>query len=178
MSTHVGRTEEHGDFSTANAAASLTTPAQASSLRKGGHILLQDHHPCKIAEMSTSKPGKHGHAKVKLSAYDIFTHQKYEEVKPAHAVVEVPVVTRREYLVVDIDDDDEAAAADRVKRNGFLSLFVLESGNTREDLRCPKGEVGARIMELFRKGGKDIFAVVLGAMNEELVVDVREVERL
>ena len=29
--------------------------------------------PCKIVEMSTSKTGKHGHAKVHLVALDIFT---------------------------------------------------------------------------------------------------------
>jgi translation elongation factor P/translation initiation factor 5A len=29
--------------------------------------------PCKIVEMSTSKTGKHGHAKVHMVALDIFT---------------------------------------------------------------------------------------------------------
>ncbi len=44
--------------------ASETFPSKASALRKGGYILIRNH-PCKIVEMSTSKPGKHGHAKVK-----------------------------------------------------------------------------------------------------------------
>eukprot|EP00009_Paramoeba_aestuarina_P007859 CAMPEP_0201516140 /NCGR_PEP_ID=MMETSP0161_2-20130828/7534_1 /ASSEMBLY_ACC=CAM_ASM_000251 /TAXON_ID=180227 /ORGANISM="Neoparamoeba aestuarina, Strain SoJaBio B1-5/56/2" /LENGTH=60 /DNA_ID=CAMNT_0047913163 /DNA_START=74 /DNA_END=253 /DNA_ORIENTATION=+ len=55
--------------------ADATTPAQASSLRKGGHIVIKGH-PCKVVEMSTSKTGKHGHAKVHFVAVDIFTNKK------------------------------------------------------------------------------------------------------
>ncbi len=32
--------------------------------------------PCKIVEMSTSKTGKHGHAKVNMVAIDIFTGEQ------------------------------------------------------------------------------------------------------
>ena len=34
---------------------------------------IPQNRPCKIVEMSTSKTGKHGHAKVHLVALDIFT---------------------------------------------------------------------------------------------------------
>ena len=43
--------------------ASKTYPVQCSSLRKNGYVMLKNR-PCKIMEMSTSKTGKHGHAKV------------------------------------------------------------------------------------------------------------------
>ena len=36
-------------------------------------IIISQNRPCKIVEMSTSKTGKHGHAKVHLVALDIFT---------------------------------------------------------------------------------------------------------
>ena len=158
---------EEQDFSvaaTGSANASLTTPTQASALRKGGFVLMKGH-PCKISHMSTSKPGKHGHAKVTLEAYDIFTHKKYEEISPAHANVDVPIVVRREYLLLMVD-------------GGYLSLFDNDSGETKEDVRMPVGEVREKIRKVMEKSGKDIFVVVLGAMGVEMVVDCKEVDRI
>ncbi len=51
------------DFQGGDSGASNTYPQQCSALRKGGHVIIKQR-PCKIVEMSTSKTGKHGHAKV------------------------------------------------------------------------------------------------------------------
>lgn len=51
------------DFTGAQSGAANTVPAQCSSLRKNGFVCIKGR-PCKIVEMSTSKTGKHGHAKV------------------------------------------------------------------------------------------------------------------
>jgi translation initiation factor 5A len=121
-------TEENVDFSAGESGASATFPMQCSALRKNGFVIMKDR-PCKIVEMSTSKTGKHGHAKVNLTGIDIFTGKKYEDVSPSTHNMMVPNVTRKEYALMDISDD------------GFVSLLD-DSGETRDDIKLPAGELG------------------------------------
>lgn len=72
---------------------------QCSALRKNGHVVIKGR-PCKIVDMSTSKTGKHGHAKVHLVALDIFTGKKLEDLCPSTHNMDVPNVTRKEYQLV------------------------------------------------------------------------------
>ena len=72
---------------------------QCSALRKNGFVVIKNR-PCKIVEMTTSKTGKHGHAKVHLVAIDIFTSTKLEELCPSTHNMDVPNVRRQEYLLV------------------------------------------------------------------------------
>jgi translation initiation factor 5A len=141
-----------------DAGASLTFPCQCSALRKGGYVNIKGF-PCKVVNMSTSKTGKHGHAKVNLTAVDIFTGKKYEDVVPSTHNVEVPHVRRTEYTLVDIQDD-------------FLSL-MNESGDMKEDLKVPEDEVGEQIRALFDEG-KELMITVQGAMEIEKAIQFKE----
>lgn len=55
--------------------------------------------------MSTSKTGKHGHAKCAFVAVDIFTGKKMEDLSPSSHNVDVPHVSRTDYTLLDIGDD-------------------------------------------------------------------------
>ncbi|KAL1599075.1 translation initiation factor eIF5A [Nothophoma quercina] len=148
------------DAQSADAGASQTYPMQCSALRKNGFVVIKNR-PCKIVEMTTSKTGKHGHAKVHLVAIDIFTSKKLEELCPSTHNMNVPNVRRQEYLLVDVSED------------GFLSL-MSDDGSTKDDVKLPDGEVGDKINKLFVDDGKDVSVIVLTAMGEECAIDAKE----
>lgn len=150
--------EEHETFEQTSSGASLSFPMQCSALRKNGHVLLKGR-PCKVVEMSTSKTGKHGHAKVHLVGIDIFTGKKYDDISPSTHSVEVPNVFRNEYQLLDIDD-------------GFLSL-MLPSGETKDDIKLPDNELGAQLLENF-KSGKDLLVAIVSSMGEEHALSFKE----
>lgn len=71
---------------------------QAGLVRKNGHMVIKGR-PCKVIDVSTSKTGKHGHAKCHFVAQDIFTGKKMEDLVPSSHNLAVPNVTRTEYQV-------------------------------------------------------------------------------
>jgi translation initiation factor 5A len=119
--------DEHHDvhFESTDSGASKTFPMQAGSIRKNGYIVIKGR-PCKVVDVSTSKTGKHGHAKCNFTALDIFTNKKMEDLQPSSHNCEVPNVSRTDYTLIDISDD------------GFCSLMT-DSGDTKDDLSLPKG---------------------------------------
>ena len=50
-------------------------PPPPHQVKKGGFVCIKGH-PCKVIEITTSKTGKHGHAKANITAVDIFTNKK------------------------------------------------------------------------------------------------------
>ena len=134
---------------------------QCSALRKNGHVVIKGR-PCKIVDMSTSKTGKHGHAKVHLVAIDIFTGKKLEDLSPSTHNMEVPVVKRNEYQLLDIDD-------------GFLSLMNMD-GDTKDDVKAPEGELGDSLQTAFDEG-KDLMVTIISAMGEEAAISFKEAAR-
>merc|ERR1711964_591238 len=133
--------DEH-DFGGGDAGASHTVPKQAGDLRKGGYAILKGH-PCKGVEISTSKTGKHGHAKCHLVGLDIFTGKKCEDLCPSSHNMNCPVVEKAEYSVMDVDD------------SGAISLLT-DGGEPKDDLNLPKGsDDNEKIAEEIKKGFAD-----------------------
>lgn len=153
--------EGHDDdfVAAGDAGASNTIPQQAGTIKKGGYCLLKGR-PCRIVDIAISKTGKHGHAKARFTGIDVFTGNKYEDMCPTSHNMEVPVVIRKDYTLVDITGE------------GFVSL-MSEDGDQKDDLRLPVDEVGASIRALFAEGKQSVISVI-GAMGEEKIVAAKE----
>ncbi|KAG8215264.1 eukaryotic elongation factor 5A hypusine, DNA-binding OB fold-domain-containing protein [Butyriboletus roseoflavus] len=129
--------------------------------------------------MSTSKTGKHGHAKVHLVAIDIFTGKKLvcidgsaerctpthysmfeqEDISPSTHNMDVPNVQRNEYALVNIDD-------------GYLNLMTAD-GTPKDDIKVPEGDLGTSIQKDFDEG-KELLITIVSAMNEEQAISFKE----
>jgi translation initiation factor 5A len=73
----------------------------AGTLKKGDTIII-DGAPCKISDLATSRPGKHGHAKINLVAVGILDDKKRNIVMPGHDKVEVPIIEKKTAQVLSI----------------------------------------------------------------------------
>jgi translation initiation factor 5A len=162
--------DEHETFESAVAGSAKVVPAQCSSLRKNGFAMLKGH-PCKIVDMSTSKTGKHGHAKVHLVGLDIFDNKKYEENSPSTHNMDVPLVKRVEYQLNGVSDD------------GYFSLME-EDGSMKEDIKHQEGVCDLSletIIEMYNKWVNEdnpdynLMAEVLSAVDKEHVKTIKKV---
>jgi len=149
---------DDGHFETGDSGASVTYPMQCSALRKNGFVMLKGR-ACKIVEMSTSKTGKHGHAKVHLVGLDIFNGKKYEDICPSTHNMDVPNIKREDYQLTDISDDQ------------YLSL-MNDAGDLREDLKLPDGDLGTQIRSEFDVG-RELLCTVLKCCGEECVIAIK-----
>jgi len=77
----------------------------ASSLKKGSYLVVDGEAFQVKAEPQVSRPGKHGHAKVRIKAMNIITGSTREIVKPGHDNVEVPVILKKKGQVLSVDGD-------------------------------------------------------------------------
>merc|ERR1712061_274863 len=148
-------------FEGADAGGALVYPMQCSALRKNGFVMMKGH-PCKIVDMSTSKTGKHGHARVNMVGIDIFDGKKYEDMSPSTHNMEVPNVKRMEYSCIDVTEE------------GYLSLMD-ENGEVRDDLHCNNNP---ELMEEIQKkfdAGDEFNITVLSTMGKEVPMAVKPV---
>ena len=150
-------------FEVTDAGASMFEKTDTNRLKPGSLVMIKGN-PCKVTEVSTAKPGKHGSAKVILKGKDILTAKVYECTFHAGDMVDAPIVSRNEYTLLNIDDN---------------TLELLDqNGEVKSDVNLPEDEhlrdVAAKIRQIFEEGKKECLVSVIATMNKEIVVEVRE----
>ncbi len=78
--------------------------AEVRELKENRYLII-DGEPCKIVNITTSKPGKHGEAKARIDAIGVFDGQKRSVVFPVRHKVQIPVIDKRTAQVVAIMGD-------------------------------------------------------------------------
>ena len=159
--------EPEETFESTDAGASETYPMEAGQIRKGGHIMIKGN-PCKVLDVSTSKTGKHGHAKCHFVAIDIFSGKKMEDLVPAGHTTSVPFVKKEEFQCIDCDED------------GFVTV-ITASGDTRSDLKLPSemnptppgaDELSQKIRDFLEKE-TDFYIIMQSACGIEQIMDTK-----
>ena len=73
----------------------------ANSLQKGNYVIM-DGAACKVTDVQISKPGKHGHSKVRFEGNGLIDDKKRVMVLPGHDNVEVPIIEKKNAQVLSI----------------------------------------------------------------------------
>jgi len=152
-------------FEKGDSGASGTYPISCGEVKKGFIIELKGR-PAKVVELTTSKTGKHGHAKANITAIDIFNGKKYEDICPVSHNKNVVNISRIEYQFLGVDDES------------YVTLMDAQ-GVTRQDLKLPDEtdkdlEISKRI-QAAAESGKEIFITVLAALGIEKLEAISDV---
>jgi translation initiation factor 5A len=75
--------------------------AVAKDLKVGKYVMVEDI-PCKVVNIESSKPGKHGSAKMRITAIGIFEGQKKTLLTPGDADVTIPIIDRASAQIMSV----------------------------------------------------------------------------
>lgn len=139
---------------------------QVNTLRRGD-LVLHNKRPCKISDdITKSKTGKHGSAKAHIQVTDIFTDQKSIFIMSTSDNMEIPLVKKGLYQVIDLTDDN------------FLSLLD-DKNETKNDVKLvdinKEKEVNLKnkITSLLQQSNVTILVNIIEYGNETRVIDCK-----
>jgi len=82
----------------------MSKPTSVGTLKIGSYILIQND-PCRIVSYERSKPGKHGSAKARIVAIQIFDGTKRSIVSPVDAKIDVPIIEKKGGQVLSLTEN-------------------------------------------------------------------------
>jgi len=82
----------------------VTRVIDATEMRVNTFLML-DNVAHQVKKMDTSKTGKHGHAKVRFEAINVFTGKKKVAVVPGHDKFEIPHIDKRSAQILSMHEN-------------------------------------------------------------------------
>ena len=145
---------------------------ESSSLCVGDYILIE-RRPCKITDKRRSYAGKHGMPKFGFDVIDIFTEKKWATMCLITDSVNVPVVTKKEYKLVNIHENNIFYNNCLVRYESF-KLLDEETGKIIDDEhKLRDKQLDVDIKKNFQEG-KVLLVTVISAMGESAIIDFKE----
>jgi len=81
-----------------------TKKADAGSMKPGSYILMEGV-ASKVVDIQISRPGKHGHAKARITAVGLLDGKKRVSVMPGHEKVDIPIIGKKTAQILSITGD-------------------------------------------------------------------------
>lgn len=138
-----------------------TRPTDANSIKRGSYIVV-DEEPCVVLDLSHSKTGKHGHAKIRMEVIGLFDKKKRSPVMPSTTKIQVPIIDKRNAQVITFEGEEMSV----MDKESFETLSIPKP--TEEDML-------KKIQDLINKGktAEIEYWIVMGRF---LVNRVKELE--
>ncbi len=102
---------------------------KAGRIKKGQWIVI-DGAVCRVTDVQISSPGKHGSAKVRITAVGVFDGQKRQLLRPSDADVEVPVMHRKRGQVLSVTPEEV-----QIMDLNDYNTFEIPLSSIEEELR-------------------------------------------
>jgi len=118
-----------------------TVPKSVGELQKGNYVVV-DGVASIVVNTSYSRPGKHGHAKVRMDAVGIIDGKKRQVVMPGHDNIDVPIIEKKSAQVLSIT-------------NGIANVMDVETYETF-DLNIPE-----ELKEQCTEGSNILYWIIL-----------------
>lgn len=81
-----------------------TKKSDAGSMKSGSFMVI-DGVASKVVDNQISRPGKHGHAKCRITGVGLLDEKKRVVVMPGHDKVDVPIIDKRSAQVLSVTGD-------------------------------------------------------------------------
>lgn len=109
----------------------MPTQMEAGKVREGTYVII-DGEPCEVRSVSKSSPGKHGSAKAKIKAKEIFGGKNKHVTKPVDSMMMSPDVEKKIGQIVS-KEGDIAQVMD-------MDTYETEEMELPDDLNVSEGQ--------------------------------------
>ncbi|KAH3768039.1 hypothetical protein Pelo_130 [Pelomyxa schiedti] len=116
---------------------------QAEGVRIDCIVVLREH-ICRVSGMTTSKQGKQGRAKIRITGSDVDSNKVYNDAFPYGHTLRSPV--RRYEDLIDVDIESR------------MCTVVSENCNVKY-AKLPEGKLGAAVRRAFEQGRNAVVTV-------------------